>query len=625
MVVVKQPDGTLQATSLKVKFGYFKILNAKEKLVKVKVNEKETNLILRLSESGDVYFPEEIREKNNIKRKGSDISVMSEKEIKPKSLPHSPIKNQNVNHLDLSIVDEENIIMYSGIDDNNQTLNTNHIQNNNNTDLERKAGRKNTFENNVSRKSITMYSKISEDIKKIENNQYRKNSYESCSIKPKESFNDIESISSRKSMDNCNLNNEINKKYSKHSNARKFSSKLEVSSFNVEISSQNEKINLDFSKCWNNVISNSNSNVETLFYNNLVTEEEFNNDPWSVINSNNLAFRYNDTLYNWKAIAPIILHQLIFNKPLPESSLLKLTDEKVGVFSRLFGYKNKSNALKLDPLKHKTPRKHSNHLTNLTNDENKTNKSTKKSHNEYDNLFPDYNYDNSDKLNLNGKLNDINIRKDSKTDSEINNSKSKDDSSTNENTDSNSTIYYKKNFILSSENLKLLNLNEGKNKVDFTVYSRLQGNQNLTCFIYLWNYDSKIVISDVDGTITRSDFLGHVMPLFGRDWTHYGIVEFYRNIFKNGYKIIYLSARAYCQSESTKSYLNSINQKSEKMPEGPVILSPDGLAASFKREVIDKAPQKFKIPCLEEILNLFPEEENPFYAGFGNRVTVRYL
>ena len=61
------------------------------------------------------------------------------------------------------------------------------------------------------------------------------------------------------------------------------------------------------------------------------------------------------------------------------------------------------------------------------------------------------------------------------------------------------------------------------------------------------------------------------------------------------------------------------------MPEGPVILSPDGLAASFRREVIDKAPQKFKVPCLEEILGLFPDEENPFYAGFGNRITVSLL
>ncbi|CAF2155838.1 unnamed protein product [Brassica napus] len=34
--------------------------------------------------------------------------------------------------------------------------------------------------------------------------------------------------------------------------------------------------------------------------------------------------------------------------------------------------------------------------------------------------------------------------------------------------------------------------------------------------IYRWRWDTKIVISDVDGTITKSDVLGQFMPLVGR-------------------------------------------------------------------------------------------------------------
>lgn len=42
----------------------------------------------------------------------------------------------------------------------------------------------------------------------------------------------------------------------------------------------------------------------------------------------------------------------------------------------------------------------------------------------------------------------------------------------------------------------------------------------------------------------------------------------------------------------------------------------------FSREVIAKKPEDFKIECLKNIVSLFPNQ-NPFYAGFGNRTNVR--
>ena len=50
-------------------------------------------------------------------------------------------------------------------------------------------------------------------------------------------------------------------------------------------------------------------------------------------------------------------------------------------------------------------------------------------------------------------------------------------------------------------------------------------------------------------------------------------------------------------------------------------MSPDGLISSFKREVIDRTPQRFKIECLTQILNLFPADESPYFSGFGNKNT----
>lgn len=48
-----------------------------------------------------------------------------------------------------------------------------------------------------------------------------------------------------------------------------------------------------------------------------------------------------------------------------------------------------------------------------------------------------------------------------------------------------------------------LNLNEGANEVVFSVTTAYQGTTRCKCRIYKWRYDDKIVISDIDGTITR--------------------------------------------------------------------------------------------------------------------------
>lgn len=47
------------------------------------------------------------------------------------------------------------------------------------------------------------------------------------------------------------------------------------------------------------------------------------------------------------------------------------------------------------------------------------------------------------------------------------------------------------------------------------------------------------------------------------------------------------------------------------------------MLASINREVIRRNPEEFKIACLKDIKALFPAGHSNFYAGFGNRITVR--
>ncbi|KAJ4862870.1 LNS2 (Lipin/Ned1/Smp2) domain-containing protein [Trichoderma breve] len=175
---------------------------------------------------------------------------------------------------------------------------------------------------------------------------------------------------------------------------------------------------------------------------------------------------------------------------------------------------------------------------------------------------------------------------------------------------------YAKTLRLTSDQLKDMSLKYGENSMSFTV-------NRATCAanLYLWKHDTPVVISDIDGTITKSDALGHVLNMIGRDWTHSGIAKLYSDIALNGYNIMYLTSRSVGQADTTRAYLNNIVQEGFKMPHGPTILSPDRTMAALRREVYLRKPHVFKMATLRDIRNLYGPDGGPFYAGFGNRLT----
>ncbi|XP_036387349.1 phosphatidate phosphatase LPIN1-like isoform X1 [Megalops cyprinoides] len=183
---------------------------------------------------------------------------------------------------------------------------------------------------------------------------------------------------------------------------------------------------------------------------------------------------------------------------------------------------------------------------------------------------------------------------------------------------------YRKSLRLTSEQIERLNLREGANKVVFSVTTQYQGTCRCEAAIYLWNWDDKVIISDIDGTITKSDALGHILPQLGKDWTHHGIARLYHKIHQNGYKFLYCSARAIGMADITKGYLQWVNDKGTVLPKGPVLLAPSSLFSALHREVIEKKPEVFKIACLTDIRDLFNPRRQPFYAAFGNRTNDAY-
>uniref|UniRef100_A0A8C3AML4 phosphatidate phosphatase n=1 Tax=Cyclopterus lumpus TaxID=8103 RepID=A0A8C3AML4_CYCLU len=178
---------------------------------------------------------------------------------------------------------------------------------------------------------------------------------------------------------------------------------------------------------------------------------------------------------------------------------------------------------------------------------------------------------------------------------------------------------YKKSLRLSSDQIASLKLREGPNDVTFSITTQYQGTCRCEGTVYLWNWDDEVIISDIDGTITKSDVFGQILPQLGKDWTHQGIAKLYHSVHENGYKFLYCSARAIGMADMTRGYLHWVNDRGTLLPRGPLMLSPSSLFSAFHREVIEKKPEKFKIECLTDIKNLFFPNSHPFYAAFGNR------
>ncbi|KAK4971210.1 lipin Ned1, partial [Elasticomyces elasticus] len=149
---------------------------------------------------------------------------------------------------------------------------------------------------------------------------------------------------------------------------------------------------------------------------------------------------------------------------------------------------------------------------------------------------------------------------------------------------------YAKTLRLSSDQLKTLNLKPGENSMSFSV-----NRATCTASMYYWTAGTPIVISDIDGTITKSDALGHVLTMIGRDWTHLGVAKLYTEIAANGYNILYLTSRSVGQADTTRAYLAGVVQEGWRLPKGPVIMSPDRTIAALRREIYLRKPEVFKM------------------------------
>ncbi|KAM6086896.1 phosphatidate phosphatase LPIN2 isoform 3-T3 [Chlamydotis macqueenii] len=325
------------------------------------------------------------------------------------------------------------------------------------------------------------------------------------------------------------------------------------------------------------------------FMEHIITYHEFAENP-GLIDNPNLVIRIYNRYYNWALAAPMILSLQVFQKSLPKATVESWVKEKMPKKSgRWWFWRKRESMTKQIPeaKEGKTEMQRANELPATIK--------------EQVNSRPPEDDSSSDE-----------------TSQELKESLKIDSAPAEHPTHGNITSY-KKSLRLSSDQIAKLKLRDGPNDVVFSITTQYQGTCRCAGTIYLWNWNDKIIISDIDGTITKSDALGQILPQLGKDWTHQGIAKLYHSINENGYKFLYCSARAIGMADMTRGYLHWVNDKGTILPRGPLMLSPSSLFSAFHREVIEKKPEKFKIECLNDIKNLFAPSKQPFYAAFGNR------
>ncbi|OXB84406.1 UNVERIFIED_CONTAM: hypothetical protein H355_010833 [Colinus virginianus] len=324
------------------------------------------------------------------------------------------------------------------------------------------------------------------------------------------------------------------------------------------------------------------------FLEHAVTYQQFVDNP-AIIDDPNLVVKIGNKYYNWTTAGPLLLAMQAFQKPLPKATVESIMRDKMPKKGGRwwFSWRGRNSTIKeetkaeqgMSGCRHKGEDSSQMSIANRIKDESSS----------------------SDEDPRAAKQNLGSLQANSSHHSLL------------------SGISYKKTLRLTSDQLKSLKLKNGPNDVTFSVTTQYQGTCRCEGTIYLWNWDDKVIISDIDGTITRSDTLGHILPTLGKDWTHQGIAKLYHKVSQNGYKFLYCSARAIGMADMTRGYLHWVNERGTVLPQGPVLLSPSSLFSALHREVIEKKPEKFKVQCLTDIKNLFYPNTEPFYAAFGNR------
>jgi len=137
------------------------------------------------------------------------------------------------------------------------------------------------------------------------------------------------------------------------------------------------------------------------------------------------------------------------------------------------------------------------------------------------------------------------------------------------------------------------------------------------------------VVSDIDGTITKSNARGVIDTILTENYRHChpGVCDLLSRLATSHSQpthkthILYLTSRPIGLASHTRKFLNGLRQGSAQLPPGPVLGFPGTLPEVLFMELVSKKTQKFKAELLlSQIVEPFQNasRRSPFLAGLGN-------
>ena len=170
--------------------------------------------------------------------------------------------------------------------------------------------------------------------------------------------------------------------------------------------------------------------------------------------------------------------------------------------------------------------------------------------------------------------------------------------------------------------------------------------------LFLWSTHDLFAVSDIDGTVTKSDVQGVFDSVFTERYkcVHRGICQLFTNMSNRRFsskkvRFVYLTARPIRLAPITRKFLSDMTQEvkssnhdtpdeKEKqqysLPPGPLFCHPGSMANVLTMELIHKNTYDFKTGTIVDQIykpyrTLSPSSDdnhdNPFIAGFGNKET----
>jgi len=170
----------------------------------------------------------------------------------------------------------------------------------------------------------------------------------------------------------------------------------------------------------------------------------------------------------------------------------------------------------------------------------------------------------------------------------------------------------------TTEELSSLGLTHGHNQGRYIIPDI---GRSIEFSIFLMRQDQKVIITDVDGTVTREDVMGFLLPTVGVSYHHQGVIALFSNLANRGYQVIYLSARSMALHDQSRDYLFRQLQDvaGHSMPLGALFHLPRSLLGSL----YSPGGSRQKTSLMLSIWNCFESENrtditDTLVAGYGN-------